>query len=119
MPLRTLLLTTTILLAAACATTSTAPNERIESSSAAILAAEDGGAARSADADLYLKLAKSQFWYAQNLPNPNDRERVDRLLRRAQVDAELALALAHGEDQKAAAQAAVDKVSKLNREATR
>jgi hypothetical protein len=29
------------------------------------------------------------------------------------------LALAHGEDQKAAAQAAIDKVAKLNREATK
>ena len=56
---------------------------------------------------------------AQSLPNPNDKDRVDRLLRRAQVDAELSLALARGEDQKAAAQAAIDKVTKLNREATK
>jgi hypothetical protein len=119
MLLRTLLLTTAILLPAACATTATGPNERIESSSAAILAAEAGGAAHGADAELYLKLAKSQFWYAQNLPNPNDKDRVDRLLRRAQVDAELSLALARGEDQKAAAQAAIDKVSALNREVKR
>ena len=92
-------------------------SERLESSSAAILAAEDGGAARSADAEMYLRLAKDQFAYAQQLPNPKDRDRVDRLLRRAQVDAELSLALAHGEDQKAAAQTAIDKVTKLNREA--
>jgi hypothetical protein len=91
----------------------------MESSSAAILAAENGGAAHSADADLYLCLAKDQFVYAQNLPNSNDRDRVDRLLRRAQVDAELSLALARGEDQKAAARAAIDKVTKLNREATK
>ena len=51
------------------------------------------------------------------LPNPNDKDRVDRLLRRAQVDAELSLALAQGEDQKAAAQAAIDKVTKFNRDA--
>jgi hypothetical protein len=88
----------------------------MESSSAAILAAEEGGAARNDDADLYLRLAKDQFGYAQNLPNPSDRDRVDRLLRRAQVDAELSLALARGEDQKAAAQAAIDRVTKLNRE---
>lgn len=91
----------------------------MESSTAAILAAENGGAARSADAGMYLRLAKDQFAYAQRLPNPSDRDRVDRLLRRAQVDAELSLALAHGEEQKAAAQAAIDKLTKLNREATK
>jgi len=117
---RTLLLTASVsLLSAACATTSKAPSERLESSSAAILAAEQGGAARSADADVYLCLAKDQFAYAQRLPNPSDKDRVDRLLRRAQVDAELSLALAHGEDQKTAAQAAIDEVTKLNREAAK
>jgi len=97
----------------------TPPNERMESSSAAILAAEGGGAAHSADADRYLLLAKDQYAYAQGLSNPNDKDRVDRLLRRAQVDAELSLALAQGEDQKAAAQAAIDKVTKFNRDATK
>ena len=97
---------------------SAAPNERMESSSAAILAAEGGGGAHSTDADRYLRLAKDQYAYAQRLPHPNDKDRVDRLLRRAQVDAELSLALAQGEDQKAAAQAAIDKVTKFNREAT-
>ena len=91
----------------------------METSSAAILAAESGGAAHSTDADVYLRLAKDQLLYAQNLPNPNDADRVDRLLRRAQVDAELSLALARGEDQKAAAQTAIDKVAKLNRETHR
>ena len=91
----------------------------MESSSAAILAAENGGAARSADADVYLRLAKDQFAYAQRLLHPSDKDRVDRLLRRAQVDAELSLALARGEEQKAAAQAAIDKVTQLNREATK
>ena len=117
--LRGLLLTAPFWLPAGCATAGTAPSERMESSSAAILAAENGGAAHSADADVYLKLAKDQFGYAQRLPNPNDKDRVDRLLRRAQVDAELSLALAHGEEQKAAARAAIDKVTKFNRDARR
>jgi hypothetical protein len=117
--LRNLLLTVPFWLSAACATAGTAPSERMESSSAAILAAEGAGAAHSAAADVYLRLAKDQFAYAQNLPHPSDRDRVDRLLRRAQVDAELSLALARGEVQKAAAQAAIDKVTKLNREATK
>src|SRR5205085_5116284 len=119
MTLRQLLLTGPFWLSAACATGGTAPSERMESSSAAILAAENGGAAHSAAADVYLRLAKDELVYAQNLPNPNDRDRVDRLLRRAQVDAELSLALAHGEEQRAAAQAAIDKVTKFNRDATK
>jgi hypothetical protein len=119
MPLRTLLVTAPFWSLVACAATSAAPSERRESSSAAILAAETGGAAHSADADVYLRLAKDQYAYSQRLPNPSDKDRVDRLLRRAQVDAELSLALARGEDQKAAAQAAIDKVTKLNREATK
>jgi len=114
---RTLLVTAPFWLSAACAITSAAPSERMESSSAAILAAENGGAAHSADADVYLRLAKDQYAYSQRLPNPSDKDRVDRLLRRAQVDAELSLALARGEDQKAAAQAAIDKVTKFNRDA--
>ena len=113
---KNLLLTAPFWLSAACATAGNAPTERTETSSAAIRAAEEGGAAHSADADVYLRLAKDQFAYAQRLPNPHDKDRVDRLLRRAQVDAELALALAHGEDQKVAAQTAIDKVTKLNRE---
>ena len=113
---RTLLVTAPFCLSVACATSSAAPSERMQSSSAAILAAETGGAAHSADADVYLRLAKDQYAYSQRLPNPSDKDRVDRLLRRAQVDAELSLALARGEDQKAAAQAAIDKVTKFNRE---
>src|SRR5687767_7871039 len=119
MPPRTLLVCAPFLLVAGCATMSAPPNERMESSSAAILAAEGGGAGHSAAADKYLLLAKDQYAHAQGLANPKDKDRVDRLLRRAQVDAELSLALAQGEDQKAAAQAAIDRVTKFNREASR
>ena len=110
-----LALAAAFLVAAGCATTSAVPSERMESSSAAILAAESGGAARGTDAEMYLRLAKDQFAYSQQLPNPKDGERVDRLLRRAQVDAELSLALTHLGDQKATAKTAIDKVTTLNR----
>jgi hypothetical protein len=91
----------------------------MESSTAAILAAEKGGAANSVEADVYLRLAKDQFAYAQRLPNPSEKDHVDRLLRRAQVDAELSLALVHGEEQKAAAEVASNKVRIFNRDATK
>jgi hypothetical protein len=106
------------LVCAACASTGT-PNERVETSAAAILAAEGGGAGHSADADLYLALARDEFAYAQRLPNPNQIDRVDRLLRRAQVDAELSLALARSEEQKTAARTAIAKVTALNRSGTK
>ena len=67
---RTLLVTAPFWLSVACATTSTAPSERMESSSAAILAAETGGAAHSADADVYLRLAKDQFAYCPAAAEP-------------------------------------------------
>ena len=62
MHLPRLLFTAPILLpflSIACATASPAPSEKMEVSSAAILAAENGGAARSADADVYLRLSRS------------------------------------------------------------
>ena len=117
MSLRLPLLTAAMLAIAACA--STAPsNEKAESSSAAIRAAEEVGATHSPDAALHLQLAKEQFEFARRLPNPSDKERADRLLKRAQVDAELALALARTENERAEALAAIDKVKKLNASAT-
>jgi len=106
-----------LLVGVACASAGTS-NERVEASSAAILAAEEGGAAHCAGADLYLRLARDQFDYAHRLPSPNDRDRVDRLLRRAQVDAELSLALARDDTEKAAARAAIAKVTAANRART-
>jgi len=103
-----------VLAVGACASFGTS-NERVEASSAAILAAEEGGAAHCADADVYLRLARDQFDYVHRLPNPSDKARVDRLLRRAQVDAELSLALARDEAGKAAARAAIAKVTAVNR----
>ena len=112
------LLAVAVLCAAGCASGGTAPNEKAESSSAAIRAAEEVGASHDPDAALHLQLAKEQYEYAQRLPNPADKPRADRLMRRAQADAELALALARTDDDKANAQAAIDKVTKLNQSAT-
>jgi hypothetical protein len=118
MSLRFPLLTVAILSAAGCASTGAAPNEKAQSSSAAIRAAEEVGATHTPEAALHLQLAKEQYEYAQHLPNPDDKARVDRLLRRAQVDAELALALARSDDDKTQAQAAIEKVKTLKQSAT-
>ncbi len=96
-----------------CASTSNAPNERAESSSAAIRAAEEVGAKHDAQAALHLQLAKEQFEHSRKLKDPDDKAQADRLLMRAQADAELAVALARGETEKAEAAAALNQVQQL------
>ena len=107
-----------LLLAGACATTSTTnaavPSLEAETCTGAIRAAEEVGGARSPKAALHLQLAKEEFEHARKLTAPDDREAADRLLRRAQADAELSMALARGETQKAEAQEGVDKLKALN-----
>jgi hypothetical protein len=95
-----------------CATSS-APSQKSEQSSASIRAAEEVGATKIPEAALHLQLAKEQYEYAQQLPNPHDRAHADRLLLRAQADAELALALARSADEKAEALTALDKLRTL------
>ena len=112
------LLTVAVLCGAACASGGTAPNEKAESSAGAIRAAEEVGGSHSPEAALHLQLAKEQYEYAQRLPNPDDKDRAQRLLMRAQADAELSLALARSEADKAEAQGAIDKVKALNKTAT-
>jgi hypothetical protein len=118
MTLRFSLLTSVFLFGAACASSDTTPNEKAESSSAAIRAAEEVGATHSPDAQLHLQLAKEQFEHASKLTDSGDKDRADRLLLRAQADAELALALARSETEKAEALQAIDKVKKLKATAT-
>jgi hypothetical protein len=99
--------------ATACASTTTTSGDKAETSSAAIRAAEEVGATHTPDAALHLQLAKEQFEHASKLNKPSDRAVVDRLLARAQADAELALALARSDSEKAEARGAIDKVNKL------
>jgi hypothetical protein len=113
MTLRFSLPAAAFLFAAACASTSTAPSAKAESSSAAIRAAEEVGATHSPDAALHLQLAKEQFEHARLLTDKRDKEKSERLLLRAQADAELSLALARSEAEKAEALGAIDKVKTL------
>lgn len=119
MTLRSLFPILAISFGAACASTSTAPSEKAESSSAAIRAAEEVGATHTPTAALHLQLAKEQFENAKNLHGKQDQARIDRLLLRAQADAELALVLARSEGEKAEARGAIDKVRILKESAAR
>ena len=111
MTLRFVLPTAVCLFCLSCATNETTP--AATNSSAAIRAAEEVGASHSPDAALYLQLAKEQFEHARQLTDSKDKDRADRLLLRAQADAELALALARSDSEKAAAQGAIKQVKTL------
>jgi len=101
-------------LVAGCGTTKTTPTGvHAEASSASIRAAEEVGATHTPQAALHLQLAKEQFEAARKMDAPDDRDHADRLLMRSQADAELALALARTENEKAEAQGAVTRVKTL------
>jgi hypothetical protein len=111
-------LTLSLLLVAACGSTSAPGNDNVQNSSASIRAAEEVGATHHPDAKLHLQLAKEQFAQAEAL-RAQDADAADRMLLRAQTDAELSLALARSEDEQAAAREAIDKVKKLKQTAPR
>src|SRR3954471_17981221 len=114
MKLRLTLSTLAILFGASCASTQSAPSEKAESSSASIRAAEEVGATHTPTAALHLQLAKEQFEQAQKIAG-DDKDHSERLLLRAQADAELALALARSETEKAAALGEIEKVKTLKK----
>jgi hypothetical protein len=102
-------------LAAGCA--SNPPTVRAESSSAAIRAAEEVGANHVPQAALHLQLAKEQSDRANSLMKTGDNDQAEMLLLRAEADAELALALAREDSEKADAEQAVVRVRELKQKA--
>ena len=69
------------------------PQEQLTAAKAAVSGAEVGGAGAEPKAALHLKLAKEQIAKAEALIADGDDEEAARVIDRAQVDAELALAL--------------------------
>jgi len=84
-----------------------------ESSTSQIRAAEEMGAEDVPEAALHLHLAKEHLADARRLSKDGDDKEAESMLMRAQVDAELALALARNEKQKTAAQVELDTLQKL------
>jgi len=70
------------------------PQDQLTSSQAAIRAAEVGGDPGDPQAALLIKKAKDQVEDAKKLIENGDNHRADMVLKRAEADAELALALA-------------------------
>jgi regulator of protease activity HflC (stomatin/prohibitin superfamily) len=99
-------------LAAGCATTS-APSARSEETAGSIRAAEEVGAPKLPQAAFYLQLAREQSDHAKALLANGQKDEAESLLTRANADAELAVALVRENDDKAAAQQAVDNVKAL------
>ena len=69
------------------------PTERVTTAEAAIRAADEVGAGAVPRAALHLKLAQEQTETARHLMQDGYNERAEQTLKRAQADAELALAI--------------------------
>lgn len=87
-----------------------------ESSTAAIRSAEELGAPNVPQASLHLQYAKEALEEANILNADGKDEEAKSLLLRAEADAELAVALSRAEAEKSEAQAAMDRVHKLQSE---
>ncbi len=86
------------------------PTERLTTAEAAIRGAEEVGSGSVPQAALYLKLAQEQTEKARRLMQDGYNERAELTLKRAQADAELAIALAKEQDTVAKAQEAQTKL---------
>lgn len=90
------------------------PTARLASTAAAIRAAEELKAVEIAPAQLRLQYARDQYQAGQKLVEAGEHEKADRVLARAEADAELAVAIARqaeGERAALAAQLELQKVS--------
>jgi hypothetical protein len=87
-----------------------------EPSMSAIRAAEEVGASKVPSASLYLQLAKEELENAKVLATNSNKEQAELMLTRAQADAELAVALSHGDVAKTEATQALDRTKKLRQD---
>lgn len=108
----TLAVAVAVLLLGACGGAAV-PQEQLTAAEAAARAAEVGGAPDNPKAALHLKYARDQIRDAKKLIERDDNERAAALLARAEVDAELALALSRVEAARAEAAAALQEVKEL------
>jgi uncharacterized protein DUF4398 len=90
------------------------PTDRLAASEAAIRGAQEVGAQSVPEAALHLKLAQEQVTKAKAMiDDGGGSPEAERLLMKAQADAELALALARENSTRAQAQNAMDQVKAL------
>jgi hypothetical protein len=101
------------LLAAACGSTAMPPPSMTEAQSS-VRAAEAVGAESLPRGALHLKLARDGIEDAKRLIADDESEKAELVLERAEVDAELALALTHEAKARAEAQTALAEVRELD-----
>jgi len=89
---------------------------KTEASTSGIRAAEEVGAADVPQASLHLQLAKEELGSAQKLAANDEKEKADSMLMRAEVDAELAVALSREDAEKTEARAQVERVRNLRQD---
>jgi len=89
------------------------PRNQLTASEAAVRAAEVGGAQNGPQSALHLKRAREQVDSGKSLIVEGENERADWVLRRAQSDADLALALAAEEARRKQAATAKEELERL------
>jgi len=92
------------------------PTEQLTTAKASVAAAEVAGANDEPAAALKLKHARDQIEQAEKLIAEEENERAFWLLRRAAVDADVALALAEEAETAQAAQKAKEELERLKKE---
>ncbi len=98
-----------IAVAAGCASYP-APTQKMVDAESSIRGAKELGADKVPQAQLHVTLAQEQVDKAKKLMADGDNERAEWLLKRAQIDAELGLALSKEEAAKVDAQKSIDDV---------
>jgi len=92
------------------------PQEQLTAAKASVSGAEVAGAASEPQAALHLKLAQEQVAKAEALIADDENEEAARIIDRAQVDAELALALAKEAKARAEATDTKEQLERLKKE---
>ncbi|HPS31747.1 MAG TPA: DUF4398 domain-containing protein [bacterium] len=87
-----------------------------EESTSGIRAAEEVGAAKVPQASLHLKLAKEELAQAKKLEAKGESLKAASMLQRSETDAELAVALAREESEKAKSLAELENVRQIQKE---
>ncbi|MFY0571487.1 DUF4398 domain-containing protein [Archangium lansingense] len=98
---------------AGCAGAQKVPTEQLVDSQVSIRQAEEAGAEAVPDAAQHLQWAREQTSEARKLLERNERDKAALFLKRAEADAELALALAHEAPARAEADRVLQQVQQL------
>jgi hypothetical protein len=89
---------------------------RTDVATSGIRAAEEVGATSVPQASLYLQLAKEELDQARALSSQDEKEKAASMLTRAEADAQLAVTLSHGDEDRLQAEKAMAQVRQLRQD---